>query len=108
MSTMQPCLDGQHPQATATTDGVMRSDVTAGGVIQSLFEWCSNCGAARFSPNGPWRFPQQGKSGKKCHPSRGDYPLPTREQYIASGYKPETYDAFMAAEQAVPKAEQTP
>jgi hypothetical protein len=103
MSTTQQCREGQHPPATATADGVMRSIVGAGGAAQSLFEWCSNCGAARFSPNGQWFFPQQGKSGLKCHPAYGDYWLPSREQYISSGYKAENYDKFMADEQAAPK-----
>ncbi len=81
-----PC---KHPPATAKTDGV-----------QFAVTWCSACGSAQLIRNGPWVHPQMGKSGKKCHPSHGDYPLPTREQYAAAGYDVANYDAFMARELA--------
>jgi hypothetical protein len=72
-----------HPPATPKTDGIV-------GGIQA---WCSNCGSAKI--NGQWHHPQMGKSGKKCHPTRGDYLLPTREQYVAAGYDAGGYDRFI-------------
>jgi hypothetical protein len=79
-----------HPPATKTTDGSV-------GGIQA---WCSSCGSAKI--NGQWNPPQAGKSGKKCHPKRGNYPLPTKEQYVAAGYKTESYDRFMQIETSEP------
>jgi len=79
----------KHPPVSKATDGVQRA-----------VEWCSACGSARLSPGGPWMHPQMGKSGRKCHASHGDYPLPTREQYAAAGYNVANYDAFMMKELA--------
>lgn len=84
----KPC---PHPLATPKTDGA---------VVTGIQAWCSNCGSAKI--NGQWQHPQMGKSGKKCHPTRGDYPLPTREQYVAAGYKTENYDRFMQIETSEP------
>jgi hypothetical protein len=85
--------DCKHPPATPATDGAVNKDVQA---------WCSYCGAALI--RNTWHFPQMGKSGKHCHPDRGSYPLPSKEQYVRAGYSAENYDKFMARELApIPK-----
>lgn len=35
----------------------------------------------------------------KCHPSKGDYFLPTKEAYVAAGYPAEHYETFMKRQQ---------
>ncbi len=81
----------KHPPATAKTDGLVQV---------GLQGWCSHCGCALIA--GKWVRPQQGKAGRKCHPSRGDYFLPLLEQYVAAGYKAEGYPKFIANETAQP------
>ena len=84
-----------HPPATPTTDGSV-------AVRAGISAWCSYCGWALI--NGVWTMPQLGKSGKKCHPDHGQYPLPTKEQYVNNGYPEEKYEQFMERELApIPK-----
>jgi len=80
--------DCKHPPATPTADGLVRTGLQA---------WCSHCGCAMIG--GQWVRPQQGKAGK-CHPSRGNYFLPSLEQYVAAGYSAANYQRFIAGERS--------